>query len=369
MSRSGDRWTRQNYSQGQCYRGVTLTDAQNVHLYDSRIQDEPNAKLWGNLGIETNTLTCDPVNGDNAAIPGWTASNWIPMGSSINAAPAISIPSDAPSTDGAATLLASKTNPSRPDVDIPAFFAELKDLPSIFKVEGKNLLQKAASLNLNYRFGIKPLIGDLLNTLLFLDTAKARFQELKAHRDTGWKMTKEVWRGSNTSNYVAGYGTDTFGIQHDVTAVLQQRVWGTINWVSDWSSKDDHTTFSDVFRSGLNLGGSVESSLVQSALLSAWELLPWSWFIDYFANVQQLILAKRNTVGYHIGDCHIMRHTTINAQYAVRNITPGFSGGSATFKREVKVRSGGSPNLDAKLPVLSNGQWSILGSLAALRVR
>jgi hypothetical protein len=105
-------------------------------------------------------------------------------------------------------------------------------------------------------------------------------------------------------------------------------------------------------------------------LENVWEALPWTWLIDYFTNIGDVIQAGNHYIATPAGGTVMTRSTTM---YTHREYT--FSSGRcrltpASLRYEQKRREViGSPVLSAQLPNLTTGQLSILGSLAILRAR
>lgn len=111
------------------------------------------------------------------------------------------------------------------------------------------------------------------------------------------------------------------------------------------------------------LGGTVD-------LATLWELLPWSWLIDWFSNVGAFLAARRNILGWVPGQCFTMTHTVLGVDHRIDLTGSSFKGTMTTpnFVRETKSRTVGVPVLpEAQLPILNLKQIGILASLAILR--
>jgi len=114
----------------------------------------------------------------------------------------------------------------------------------------------------------------------------------------------------------------------------------------------------------------IDSKLKQSVdITSAWEAIPFSWFIDYMVNVGDFLKTSRNEIPVLAENMCIMYQLS---SYAVwHNVTcnwelSGTNGQSSRISKDRYVSANPSPSLTANLAVLSPGQWSILGSLAVL---
>jgi hypothetical protein len=106
-------------------------------------------------------------------------------------------------------------------------------------------------------------------------------------------------------------------------------------------------------------------------LLAAWELMPWSWAIDWFTNFGEYLEATNNSLGLEPASMCVMRKRITTYKHGVSNLPAGVYLTGKTWKKfEQKERLVvGTPvaTAYASIPVLTTGQWSILGSLAALR--
>lgn len=109
------------------------------------------------------------------------------------------------------------------------------------------------------------------------------------------------------------------------------------------------------------------------ALATAWELMPWSWFVDWFAGIGTVINATNNSLGLVHNDCCLMRNSM---SQTIIDIDPALSeswarpNGPYLESMERKERFVVAPLLPfapTYLPVLTGKALSILGSLAILR--
>lgn len=100
---------------------------------------------------------------------------------------------------------------------------------------------------------------------------------------------------------------------------------------------------------------------------SAWEAIPWTWLIDWFANVGEFIQAHNNTVPAAPDGISIMLTRNTTKTFTRTGGATWLSGGGATVSHITKERNKGSATLAASLPFLTGRQASILGSLAVTR--
>lgn len=342
----------------------SITNQRTVDDYRDVITDDTGAGDCLPLTISKyKVLEHGLVNGVTSG-PGWHdefvdyPSAWS-FGSNANHLAVSGIPSDGIL---AAKLLAD-TNPSRPTVDLPVFIGELKDFPQLFKVIGENIFKTTAKANLAYHFGWKPLMSDLLGMMNFANVVKDRRKELEALFNSGLRRTRELGSGSSTSQVL---NNPIFSIKDpwfvDITRTTQVRVWGHCKWKPNGlPPRTDEEMRRLAIRAAYGL-------TIDPA--TAWELIPFSWLVDWCSSVGNYLAAQRNIVNATPYDIVIMRHTKTLTSSVTRKAPATLVVGSPPkVLRESKVRNPASPSLNAYLPAFTAKQLSILGSLAILRGR
>lgn len=269
-----------------------------------------------------------------------------------------------PSDGELAYRVLEKTNPSVPVVDIPAFLVELKDIPHFFKIWGRDRLDKIASLNLKYQFEIKPIVSDLLKIVRLLDDVERRVKMLnKLHTEGKVRKVALVHMSKRELERTVSINSD-FGIGISGKEKIEQfvRTWGYTTWYLDNPLSLD----------GKNLSW-LATKLVTGTNLSlstVWELLPWSWMIDWFANIGSILNASRNSLGCHHGLVYLCENRVTALECKEFTVNPPSVTMSPYYKfQETKERRLATPFLSANLPFLTDRQVSILGSLAVVRGR
>lgn len=265
------------------------------------------------------------------------------------------------------TKLAARTNPSRATVMLPVFIFELRDLPRLVQLAGRSVLGKLASANLSWQFGWKPLIGDLTKLLNFQSMTMRRVKELERLQSKSG-LRRRVTLQKDAKKDVIGVQTiESFGISSTARVVdwHTREVWGTIRWRPNVGAmpQTDEERYSLARRISLGLHhGSITAQI--------WEAIPWSWLIDWFANVQDFIEAQDNSIAHISGPTNIMSRTRSTRSYEILTKNDWVQISSSPWmSRDQKERFlGVAPSLTASLPFLSGGQLSILGSLATLRL-
>lgn len=283
-----------------------------------------------------------------------------------------------PSEGSSASDVLARTNPSRAEVSLPTFIGEMKDFPRMIRQAGrlalglktlgrslarKGLAKEAADAYLGYKFGIAPLISDLRKLLAFQDAVDKRVKELDRLYSKGGlrrrvNLFSKVESTSSTTIVDSSLG---FLLSARVMTITSVKRWATVRWIPtsppEFKTDSEKRQYARDLVFGLN---------AYSLGLTAWELLPWSWFADWFLNVQNLIEAHANTVPAKAVNCCVMTHTRTTTDYS-RTSHPAFSGGNATLLRETKRRALSSASLNTGLPFLNGNQLSILGALFVSR--
>lgn len=274
----------------------------------------------------------------------------------------------------------ARSNPNRPVVSVPTFIAEAKDFINPIRLAGQVALKKkklskilrrkgrikeSADAYLSYKFAIEPTIRDLASLVNAQQSISQRMDELdRLTSNGGLRRRVNVFFG-------VGSGNGDISIETGLGIVFKNRImtmttaqsWGTIRWkpVGSPAYKNDKEKAELAAR--LVLGMNAESLVA-----TAWELFPWSFMIDWFSNVGDLIAAANNTVPVEASSVNCMQHRMTSSSWSRSDSEQDFGGGSALFTRETKRRdvSFGS-GLTLSLPLLNGGQLSILGALSASR--
>jgi len=258
--------------------------------------------------------------------------------------------------------LLSRSNPSKPIVDVPVALVELRELPDLFRIAGRTVAQKIASGNLNYQFGWKPLLSDLAGLLGVQASVDKRVAQLsRLHEKGGGSFKADV--GTVTlpgtkSLWAFPPGGGTMYVRHTGFC----RRWISVSWIPSYDPRTEIPDLNQIrhqaFRSVLGL--TVDLS-------TAWELLPWSWLVDWFSNLGSILAARRNLVGFVPGPCYTMTHTERHSNFELEGSSV-LSHSKPYLHQVVKERvTSGSSSVSVSVPFLSGRQLGILASLAVAR--
>lgn len=275
-------------------------------------------------------------------------------------------------------------HPGEPSVSLPVFLFELKDVPWMLRNAAKRAkqLEKAArnpSIRgvtsflaspkaraedyLNYQFGWSPLLRDLVDLtdigpliakrMKSLSSAKRKL--IRRKRSLGeWSETTEAWHPANATAYTPwAYCTKTAFAK---------------KWVSAKFSIPDSVS-GNLMRDDPWLAARIELGL-DASLTHVWDALPWSWLVDWFADIGGLIHTKANRFGIRYQGGSVMYETqrrlrarVFDTQASIR--TSPIDTIAVTKSR---VPAGYVPIDFRGLNGLDSRQLGILSSLAVTRV-
>lgn len=263
-----------------------------------------------------------------------------------------------PSDSALAAKLVAMTNPSRPIVDLPTFIYEMKEIPDLLRKEGGNWIRKLGSVNLKYHFGVKPMVNDLIKMVTFQSSVDQRVKELQDLHRSGLRRKRNLWSNSfvSTGNGAFFNSLDKL-VSGDINRSHFCQKWGFVEWFPE-----DPRLYTSAETLALAkkavFGLTVDFS-------TAWNIMPWSWLIDWFGSVGDYLEGKRNIVGATHGPVLIMSHRRTVGQC---KFDKGFFTSDWTYTATHKSRRKASPSpFTATLPFLTGRQFSILGSIGVTR--
>jgi len=281
-----------------------------------------------------------------------------------------------PERSAIAWKILAESNPSAPHVSLPSFLGELKDFTSLIKGRGDTLLKQAAQGYISWRWVVKPLYNDLQAMLKFTEAVNQRLTWLY-HLRQGKFLKRRVHLGvSEIKDAPTNVTLHSEGViisgQRQVT--WRKEAWGTAQWKLEPGSTLPQMGYGPLKKLSAALAGGITS---HETLATAWQLCPWSWFADWFTNLDETIAATNNTIGCTWSKICYMQRTSSVTTYTVTSALPlnwttlSLTGPHyAEFVR--KERLPVTPVLPftfSYLPILDSGKWSILGALALSRGR
>jgi hypothetical protein len=263
----------------------------------------------------------------------------------------------------AASITAARTNPSRPESDLPVFVGELKDFPELFRsalniLRLKSWIKKGANANLAYQFGVAPLVSDLQNFFKFTDLLDQRVEELKRLKEKGLRRTIKIGGYTNTITEGRTFQSNHASFGGTVTCVTRELLSGYIKWYPANNSWPKDAANLRALAKRAIAGLVVDPSTI-------WELIPFSWLVDYCSSAGTFLMSTRNIVPCTHTAVQVMSHK--QSEWTSSGVSNSW-GTMAPIRSlvDTKSRTLTSPAISAHLPILSGRQLSILGSIGVL---
>jgi hypothetical protein len=275
-----------------------------------------------------------------------------------------------------ATLLA-RTNPSRPVVTPLTLLQDVIELPRMLRDAGK-LMRKGrkglsakdiANQNLAIQFGWMPLIQDVQHLLDLQSHVQKRTAEIhRLYQKQGLKRRITLGTGSGQSTVLvpnaASGGSGLWNAKFERIGHFKK--WGTVRWKP--TSLPPY--LSDTERLNHQVQKIVGGLTPEGLLSGAWDVLPWTWLVDWFTNAGDFLLTHSNTVPAESGHASVMLNTVTKSYCShYGNTSSWLTGGDGTSILENKRRNVGTGLTLARVPFIGLRRLSILGSLFIQRFK
>lgn len=275
-----------------------------------------------------------------------------------------------------ASSVLKRTSPNRSSMESLVSLAELRELPGMVKdsmdFRLKNLfrnvsrwgpLSKLAKLNLMIQFGVLPMVQDAQTLLNMSHLVDARVRELERLRTRGLRRTVFLQGDSSIFDEpsVIVHSNDAI-----IRGTLHRRTIRQVKGHVRWTLLGNHVLADDTLRA---LAQKVVSGMVLDPA-TLYELLPWSWLIDYFTNLGDFVALNRNTIPVSHSNPTFSVHT--KTEITSSSHTYSNNARITSFKNSYETKLRTAPmaaSLAARMTFLTARQTSILGSLAILRDR
>lgn len=304
-----------------------------------------------------------------------------------------------PSWAGEQSLLAphfatgwKRSRPGNPVSDVGQWIAELRQLPSWPLAAYRRLrnFRALGSEYLNVQFGWVPFVSELRKMYETYQTLDKRLDDLVRNNGKGIRRRRNLGDTTNTTSTTNSFPGSLAAFQPTLSFV---GLSGNSLMITQTITKEK-IWFAGRFRYYVpDIGSSQWTARATRALYGAnptpsllWEILPWSWLIDWFSNVGDVVSnLSTNAVDNLTADyAYVMRTkstTVITTSTGIihpythptdpsRNIGGSTVNASSFSIEETKSRVRGSPyGLGITYSGLSAYQLSILGALGISRSR
>lgn len=282
------------------------------------------------------------------------------------------------------TTAIERTRPGNPIASLGQFIGEIHDLPQWPKIlyHRSRYLRDIGENYLNIEFGWKPFISDIRKMYRYTQVVNGRLLQLI--RDNGLPIRRtrkevsdetstiyelyeshtpfgpygpDVGRGTgfDARYYLTGPSFDLFGSSMPGTArfkwsqqnVVETRFSGTFRYyVPDIGS----LRWTNAAKLAL-MGGDLSPSLV-------WEIMPWSWLFDWFANLGSIIsnLSANAVENEVLSNAYVTKHILVRDKidvdvtwdyyhqpYPELEVFPGDGTVSYLHEKETKLRQPSNP--------------------------
>lgn len=291
--------------------------------------------------------------------------------------------------DAAGTTAIARTIPTNPVAGMAVTLGELHEgFPKLmgtllFKQGLKKILKGSGDEFLNFEFGWKPLVNDLLKWAYAYSHADKLWDQFL--RDSGRRVRRRytfpktteviessvtpnqpIWNaGAQNNNFWTG-GTYLYPLETEI--LLERNRWfsGCFTYFVD-TSKDQRNQWK-LTRRRLDY---LYSTKVTPQVI--WNLAPWSWAADWITNTGDLItnFTRFSEDGLVMPYGYMMELSVRKTMYRMRNLTPkGYNIPDLTeiLTHTVKYRRKATPygfGLDEQ--DFTARQWAIIGALGLSR--
>lgn len=280
------------------------------------------------------------------------------------------------SPDQYAWELAAATNPSRPEIVPLSIIKDMVDLPQMLKNIWdirrdhwrRGVAKGLSNAYLETVFGWLPIVQDAKQVFNMGNYVRSRVIELNNMYNTGGKnVRKRLGRFVDTGDSYAfissGFPINLEARYYTSTTV---QVWGTAKWKLD-RKPGEHRDPRQVFYEALAVCSGMTSEGLAQGL---WDLVPWSFIVDWFGGIGDMINSWSNTIPAHIVETCIMASRETKHEWTP-TVKPNWaSGGDGHAKSETKQRwVYGSFGPTLYEPIVSSRRLSILGALSIQRYK
>lgn len=231
-----------------------------------------------------------------------------------------------------ATLLA-RTNPYRPEYSIFVAIREMVELLTLFQVKAATLIGLPGSLYLNYRFGMQALLNDLRVVAGITKSIESRLKELRSLQRHGGvrrsqvKLDQYITR-QEYGRWVVESAPAPLWIESSTDSrEYRTKVTGSLRWLpapGAWHILENMSPLEE-----FNLALRLVFDLEEPGIASAWNLIPFSWLIDYFYEIGSFLEATRGLSVVEPYYTCIVRRTTATRRGVITKAEPSnfkFSG-------------------------------------------
>jgi hypothetical protein len=216
------------------------------------------------------------------------------------------------------------------------------------------------------KFGWLPFVQDIKAVLTLQSQIHNRTKEIeRLYSASGLRRRISLGSTRATDKMVNFNISSTPGLEGwvDIDRLTQATRWGTIRWKPTSlppldSSTPSYNALARKVVSGFTIEGLNKG---------AWDLIPWSFIVNWFSNIGGFMQSNSNTIPALPESACVMTHTTTSNSFTRKDTNGDLKGGDGDITYETKARQIGGATLNASLPFMGAEKLSILGALAVQR--
>lgn len=326
-------------------------DVSDVTGYGDNWDFTKNSTIWS--GGELNTLVPDPTRNFSAYRVTGMVGQFTPNSSYPGQKPYGTY----------ASMAAARTNPSAPYVDVPVAIFELGDLTHLLRETGNSLIKKGAGKYLEYQFLWKPLISDLVKLTDFHDAVARRVAIIeKLAGPRGYRRTVDLDALSTSKSILWDPQSVHLNLPSRNEQIIGRRtIRAHVRWKAAPSLSGMPRRDIVALARRAVLGVTIDLSTL-------WEIMPWSWLIDWGWNIGSYLKANRNIIPASLDNLTIIETTTDRVDF--KPMTLGnHTMGAGSWEKTVKKRFRQTVAPVAHFPFLTESQMGIVSALAITRMK
>ncbi len=197
--------------------------------------------------------------------------------------PALGTPQRVAENSELALELLAASNPLRAEFSIPVAIKELTDLSSLFKISCQSFAGFIGSNYLSYKFGWVQFLNDLKTLHKITVAIERRIKEFDSLNRKGG-LRRKIQLRSKTASYLnpSSVIQSSWGV--NITAKVVGRYQCQTHGTVRWRYKDE--IFQSLHKlTGFNQAVAQVFDLGQLDSQTAWNLIPFSWLVDYFVDL------------------------------------------------------------------------------------
>lgn len=274
----------------------------------------------------------------------------------------------------------ARTNPSRPTITPPSLIQDLYQLPRMLRDIGKlmnspkRLLTSKEQANqyLAIQFGWRPFIKDISELLDLQSHILARNKELhRLYSGRGLRRNLTLGKDEQSSSGRQTWVRPGISLVYTYDVKLVRKQWATIRWKPIPVAGSTRIPGDEALN---RLSRRLVLGFTREGLARGmWDVLPWSWMINWFVNVGSMIQSRSNTVpAQHSSSCLMNERVLTISSGSAEKLGEGTSNVniSGSYFKSVKTRNvSGSLTSGFNMPYVDMFRLSILSALTVQRLQ